>query len=301
MFGDIGIKLIIFLRNCQLAFRLAESQLDIPALLDIRDMTDTQQLDRRSILTYLSQFYHKFNSKGSVWSARTHAGHQVPSHSLPPALNYSADTQDKTIASDHNIAAIKELVFNNKTPLSSSPQDLRPKQRSGSDSGLEQEHASESSSASSRLSSISPSFKTGRSHEQSCSNVTRKYPANMIIKPKRTDIAGNNRINSNQTSKSSQGKRNSNKSFQEAFVKFNSLSVASGEKDDIKMWRSQSCQTDPPVTSLVSQECQTEESHLNHLPVRGQPRLVSYPGYHHQFPSRGNNYMIMSGVYSTLV
>ena len=48
-------------RNCQLAFSVAERELGIPALLDTRDMEESEQLDRRSILTYLSQFYQAFH------------------------------------------------------------------------------------------------------------------------------------------------------------------------------------------------------------------------------------------------
>ena len=50
---------VIFARNCQIAFSVAESQLDIPSLLDIRDLTESRRLDRRSLLTYLAQFYHR--------------------------------------------------------------------------------------------------------------------------------------------------------------------------------------------------------------------------------------------------
>ena len=45
-------------RNCSLAFGVAESSLDIPALLDTQDMLNTNRLDRLSILTYLSEMYH---------------------------------------------------------------------------------------------------------------------------------------------------------------------------------------------------------------------------------------------------
>ena len=44
---------------CQTVFSLAERELDIPALLDPADMAEAQQLDSRSIVTYVAQFYHK--------------------------------------------------------------------------------------------------------------------------------------------------------------------------------------------------------------------------------------------------
>ena len=286
----------IFHRNCQIAFTLAETQLDIPSLLDIREMTDTAELDRRSILTYLSQFYHKFSKDPA--KTETGALYQLSrrelqhTQSLPPTLNYSGPQAqpDITVREEANIAAIKELVFNNNNNNVSRPSPSTP--RRGSDSGVEQEQSSESLSSSSRvssesssslsrLSSISPPFKAVHSFDQSSSTVSRKYPANMIIKPKRSNLPGNNRIHSNQNYKYSQGKRNNNRSFQEAFIKFNSLSAQSAQSDrgERKEWRSQASQTEPEARRLVSQTSQTEER----------------PHYHY---SRNNNYVVMSGLYS---
>merc|ERR1712038_872458 len=56
--------------NCKMAFSLAETELDIPALLEASDMVEMRLLDRRSIITYVSQFYHKFNKLAPTPTAR---------------------------------------------------------------------------------------------------------------------------------------------------------------------------------------------------------------------------------------
>jgi len=46
--------------NCRLAFHVAYAKLGIPPLLDVEDVVNHEIPDQKSIMTYLAQFYHKF-------------------------------------------------------------------------------------------------------------------------------------------------------------------------------------------------------------------------------------------------
>ena len=54
------------LHNCSLAFTAAEEGLGVTSLLDPQDMRDAPQLDRRSMLTYLSELYHALEGEDGL-------------------------------------------------------------------------------------------------------------------------------------------------------------------------------------------------------------------------------------------
>ena len=56
---------LLYFRNCSTVFTIAEAELGIPSLLDPADMAECKSPDRLSILTYLSEFYHKFKAEKS--------------------------------------------------------------------------------------------------------------------------------------------------------------------------------------------------------------------------------------------
>jgi len=51
-------------QNLELAFDVAEKKLGIPRLLDIEDLVDVAKPDERSIMTYVSEYFHCFAAQG---------------------------------------------------------------------------------------------------------------------------------------------------------------------------------------------------------------------------------------------
>ncbi|CAD6582316.1 MAG: hypothetical protein CYPHOPRED_001893 [Cyphobasidiales sp. Tagirdzhanova-0007] len=50
--------------NTRLAFTIAQQHLNIPQLLDVSDICDTEKPDDRSVMTYVAQYFHAFSVMG---------------------------------------------------------------------------------------------------------------------------------------------------------------------------------------------------------------------------------------------
>ena len=49
----------------RLAFTIAQQHLNIPQLLDVADICDTEKPDDRSVMTYVAQYFHAFSVMGA--------------------------------------------------------------------------------------------------------------------------------------------------------------------------------------------------------------------------------------------
>ena len=60
---------IVLLKNCSLAFSVAERELGIPQLLDVDYVVRSESPDQFFIMTYVAQFYHKFSVTDSGYDS----------------------------------------------------------------------------------------------------------------------------------------------------------------------------------------------------------------------------------------
>merc|ERR1719486_391816 len=92
--------------NCELAFRVAERELGIPALLDPRDMLDCPVIDKLSVLTYLAQFYHKFSGTAPQPTTRNS---RVSSTLSVPTKESTSPARVETVSSDSSSSSSSDV------------------------------------------------------------------------------------------------------------------------------------------------------------------------------------------------
>ncbi|XP_058872174.1 MICAL-like protein 1 [Acipenser ruthenus] len=89
--------------NNRLAFEVAESELGIPALLDPDDMVAMKVPDRLSIITYVSQYYNCFSSKGQA--------------SAPPSMKRPSGMAHSEPAVKKPVTAVERVVEPKSSPV----------------------------------------------------------------------------------------------------------------------------------------------------------------------------------------
>ncbi|MGH0146648.1 UNVERIFIED_CONTAM: hypothetical protein FKN15_022638 [Acipenser sinensis] len=94
--------------NNRLAFEVAESELGIPALLDPDDMVAMKVPDRLSIITYVSQYYNCFSSKGQASAP--------PSMKRPSGMAHSEPAVKKPVTAVERVAEPKSSLVPGGVP-----------------------------------------------------------------------------------------------------------------------------------------------------------------------------------------
>ena len=84
--------------NNDLAYKVAETKLEVPSLLDSEDMLASEEPDKFSIVTYLAQYYHLFKNEDK---------------SVSPNVSLHLSSE-----SDSDVAATPPLVTPTGTPTS---------------------------------------------------------------------------------------------------------------------------------------------------------------------------------------
>ena len=82
-------------KNLQLAFDVAERDLGIPPLLDVDDIVNVPKPDERSVMTYISQFYHHFAKNRKQETAGRRIGRLVELNIAESELKANYETRAK--------------------------------------------------------------------------------------------------------------------------------------------------------------------------------------------------------------
>lgn len=123
------------LKNNELAFKVAQDKLKVPALLDAEDLVSMDVIDELSVMTYVSMLYKRMNKRSRSGSAPT-------SPTSPTGTGQSRRTLFDVLKDENNFSEIYEK---RKTRLSSGEESPTSKIEQGKTKleELEQEYQAE--------------------------------------------------------------------------------------------------------------------------------------------------------------
>eukprot|EP01104_Vermistella_antarctica_P019844 TRINITY_DN805_c0_g1_i1.p1 TRINITY_DN805_c0_g1~~TRINITY_DN805_c0_g1_i1.p1 ORF type:complete len:2712 (-),score=1016.99 TRINITY_DN805_c0_g1_i1:134-8269(-) len=101
--------------NLQLAFDIAEKELDIPQLLDVDDIARVVKPDERSIITYVAQYYHVFASSNKKDDAARRVGKLVDLTATIDQMKANYETSAKALMEwvEQKVTSLGEREFDN--------------------------------------------------------------------------------------------------------------------------------------------------------------------------------------------
>jgi actinin alpha len=99
--------------NLQLAFDVAQKNLGIEPLLDADDLVATERPDERSVMTYISEFFHKFSSQDQKETAARRVQKHVHFHQKVESMEdqYQVNANDLVNWINEQIAILGDRTF----------------------------------------------------------------------------------------------------------------------------------------------------------------------------------------------